>query len=205
MTPHFARRWILRTFLGWAAGFVLAIVFIIMGETLGLREVQFPLALGMGLGVGLLQSRMTAEQLGEKRSWVLASTLGLAAPFIIADVLRLAGQPLPYSITAFVGLGGVTAGIAQWRLLRRHLSAAAWWLVASPIGWLGGGFTVWINEELMPRTPGLIGALQYVGIIMLGGIVLGAVSAIALRLCSGRDGGTQDRSAAPMRSRAVAR
>ena len=187
MRPNTAQRWITRTFVGWAAGFVLAILFIVTAEGLGLRETQFPLALGMGLGVGLLQSRLTADLFGERRSWIVASAVGLAAPFVVADLAGIAGQAIPFSLTAYVGLGGTMVGVAQWRLLRRHFARAGWWLIASPIGWLGGGFSVWLNEHVMPRTPGLIGALQYVGVVLLGGVVLGAVGAAALRAVTGSD------------------
>jgi hypothetical protein len=180
-----AKRWIGWTFAGWAAGFVLAILFIVAAEGLGLRETQFPLALGMGLGVGLLQARVTADLFGERRRWVLASAVGLAAPFLVADLMRLFGRPVPYSLSVYVGLGGATAGLAQWRVLRRHLQRAGWWLLAAPIGWLAGGSTVWVNEHVMPRTPGLIGALQYIGVVLLGGLVLGVIGAAALRFISG--------------------
>ena len=45
-------RWIVGTFAGWTVGFVLALVCIIGVESLGIRETQFPLALGMAAAVG---------------------------------------------------------------------------------------------------------------------------------------------------------
>jgi hypothetical protein len=177
-----AARWILQTFLGWSAGFVLAIALIVCVDALGVPSTQFPLAIGMGLGVGLLQGRMVAPLLGGGRSWVAATTLGLSLPFVLADLLRLLGIPVPYSLAAYVALGGVLAGALQWRLLRSQaVATTAWWPVLTPIGWLLAGATVWINE-LLPRTRGLIGAGRYIAVVLSGGLVLGVAAAVAWRL-----------------------
>lgn len=176
-------RWISRTFLGWVTGFVLAIGLILAVEGLGLRGVQFPLALGMGLGVGLFQARPLTPWLGRSCPWVVATTLGLTLPFVTADLLQYLGSPLPYSLAGYVALGGLLAGALQWRLLRGLVGRAAWWLAVTPAGWLLAGSTVWINELLLPRTPGLVGALRYVAVVLSGGVVLGAASALAWRLC----------------------
>ena len=177
-----AARWILQTFLGWSAGFALAIALIICVESLGAPATQFPLAIGMGLGVGFLQGRMLAPLLGGWRSWVAATTLGLSLPFVLADLLRLVGSPVPYSLAGYVALGGVLAGALQWRVLRTlGAGGTAWWAVITPIGWLLAGSTVWINE-LLPRTRGLIGAGRYIAVVLSGGVVLGAAAAVAWRL-----------------------
>jgi hypothetical protein len=137
----------------------------------------------MGLGVGLLQGRMLAPLLAGGRSWVAATMLGLSLPFVLADLLRLLGSPLPYSLAGYVALGGVLAGALQWRLLRTlAATGTAWWAVVTPIGWLLASSTVWINE-LLPRKPGgLIGAGRYIAVVLSGGVVLGVASWVAWRL-----------------------
>ena len=128
----------------------------------GNPSTQSPLAIGTGLGVGLLQGRLLAPLLGGGRSWVAATTLGLSLPFALLDVLRFLGIPVPHSLAAYIALGGVLAGALQWRILRRLAAGGtAWWPVITPIGWLLAGSTVWINE-LLPRTPGLVGAGRYI-------------------------------------------
>lgn len=179
-----AGRWIARTFLGWCAGVVLGILFIIGVESLGVREVQFPLAMGMGLGVGRLQARVLQPLRVTARQWIGATTIGLSAPFAVADLLQQLDRPLPFSLVGYVALGGTLAGALQWRLLRPRGTPAMWWLAITPIGWLLGASTVWVSEAV-PRTLGLIGALLYLAIVMSGGLVLGAAGAIALRLMSG--------------------
>ncbi len=178
-------RWVVRTFAGWTVGFVLAIVLLIASESIGMPAVQFPLALGMALGVGAFQARVLRAAHPASSGWTMATALGLSAPFVVFDVLQLAGVGLPFSLPVHVALGGVAAAILQWRLIRRHEAHAWWWLVATPPGWLLAGSTVWISE-LLPRTAGLVGALIYVMIILAGGVVLGLAGVLAWRLMARR-------------------
>ncbi len=45
-------------------------------------------------------------------------------------------------------VSGLLVGVIQWRLLRPHLASAAWWVLASGLGWYGGGLigiAIWIS------------------------------------------------------------
>jgi hypothetical protein len=172
-------RWIVGTFAGWTVGFVLSILFIIGVESLGLRETQFPLALGMGVAVGYEQSRLLAPVLQNRWQWFWATALGLAAPFIVMDVVRAFELPLPYSLAVLVAVGGLSVTVLQWRLLRRASAHATPWLVASPVGWVFAGSTVWLADQL-PRVPGVVGALLFISVVLGGGVLLGACTAPAL-------------------------
>jgi hypothetical protein len=172
-----ATRWIGRTFLRWCLGFALAIAFLICTDSLGLSGLQSPLALGMGLGVGWSQARLLPTRPEAARRWIVSTALGLAAPFATWDVLRLSGVLLPYSLAGFVAVGGVLVGLLQQRLLR-DVARAGWWAAITPIGWLLAGSTVWINEVL-PKPRGVVGAVQYVSVVLSGGAVLGVACAIA--------------------------
>ncbi len=177
-----ASAWILRTFLGWTAGVVLAIACIIAVDSLGVSGTQSPLALGMGLGVGALQAGLVAPLIGGRRRWIAATTFGLSVPFLVADAARLVGGAMPYSLAAYVALGGVLAGALQERLLRSAAVAGTrWWLIITPIGWLLAASTVWVAEWLPKNVTGLIGAARYIGIVLSGGVVLGAAGAVAWR------------------------
>ena len=166
-----------RTFAGWSVGFVLALALLVLVEALGAPTVQFPLALGMGLGVGALQAPVLRRAFPGTRGWVAATALGLSGPFALSDTLQIAGA-VPFSLPAHVALGGVLAAALQWRLLRRATDRARWWLVVTPPGWLLAGSTVWLNEVL-PKIPGIFGALLYVAVVLAGGLVLGAASAVS--------------------------
>jgi hypothetical protein len=175
-------RWVARTFLGWSAGLCLAITLIIGVDSLGVSGTQFPLAVGMGLGVGAVQARLVASPLGGRRPWIVATTAGLSLPFVLGDALRLAGVPLPYALPAYVAAGGVLAAALQRRLLlAQAMAGTSWWLVITPIGWLLAGATGLLND-LLPKTPGLIGAGRYLAVVLSGGVVLGVASAVAWRL-----------------------
>src|SRR5690606_16272451 len=71
------RTWVSATFAGWTVGFVLALACIVAAESAGLRETQFPLALGMGAGVGIAQGRLLAPWFSGRWAWATATAAGL--------------------------------------------------------------------------------------------------------------------------------
>jgi hypothetical protein len=181
------RRWVLGTFAGWTAGFLLAILFIIVVDSLGILQTQSPLALGMGVGVGMAQARLLASVVRRRAAWIAATALGLAAPFLVADVASALGRDVPYHLAAYVAIGGLVVAVAQWALLSRFSDDAALWLVASPVGWMLASATViasdgWIRR--IPGIPGIVTALIYVAIILGGGLLLGLCTAPAARRLS---------------------
>lgn len=176
-------RWIRATFLGWMLGFVLAIALVLLAEGVGLPALQFPLALGMGTGVGLVQARLVSPYIGARAPWVLACALGLAAPFVLWDAAGLLGLNVRYSLAACVALGGLSAGVLQWRILRAVSARAVWWIPASAAGWLLAASLVLVSDRFVrpPAFAGLTGALVYVLVLLAGGAVLGVAGAPALR------------------------
>jgi hypothetical protein len=172
--PHFTRRWLGATFLGWLLGFVFIIAIALLSELSG-RQTQFPVGLGMGLGVGLLQNRILAQYLAVGRKWTYASAAGLTIPFLVTDFDYLISLTLPYSLPLTIVVGGLVVGLLQTRILLRG-GAALMWIPACTLGWALAGSTVFLNENVMPRTLGIAGALLYVGVILLGGVVLGAAT-----------------------------
>ena len=176
-------RWVAPTFLGWSAGLFLAIALIIGVDSLGVSGTQFPLAVGMGLGVGAVQAGLVASLLGGRWPWIVATTAGLSLPFVLGDALRLAGVPLPYALAAYVAIGGVLAAALQGRLLQgRSVAGTWWWQAITPIGWVLAAAMVWLNELLPRNVTGLLGAGRYLAVVLCGGVVLGAASAVAWRL-----------------------
>lgn len=178
-----AVRWIRATFLGWTLGFVLAIALVLLAEGVGLPALQFPLALGMGTGVGLVQARLVAPYLGARAPWILASALGLAAPFVLWDAAGLLGLNVRYSLAACVALGGLSAGLLQWRVLHAVSARAAWWIPASAAGWLLAASLVLVADRFVrpPAFAGLTGTLLYLLVLLAGGALLGVAGAPALR------------------------
>lgn len=180
------RRWVLGTFAGWTVGFFLAILFIVVVDSVGVVQVQSPVALGMGAGVGLAQFRLLRPVLRRRSAWVTATALGLASPFLVGDLAQILDRPVPFDLAGYVAIGGVVVAVVQWLLLRRVSCDAAWWLVTSPVGWILASSTVAINDSWIPRIPGIVGALIYVAVILSGGLLLGLCTAPAAARVVGR-------------------
>lgn len=92
------------------------------------------------------------------RRWrfVLTWSVATLAGFVIAAVLFL---PLDVSIDGPVHKGfagaalGIGLGLGQWMFLRRFLDGAAWWIVATVIGFGVAGFAMGLGttDELARR------------------------------------------------------
>ena len=73
-------------------------------------------------------------------------------------------------------------GVLQWRILAPVARGAAWWIPGAAAGWMLAGSGVLVADRFEPPgVTGLVAALLYVSIILLGGVVLGAVGATVLR------------------------
>ena len=177
-SSHVAR-WTWATFLGWTFGFVLLLLFIGISGMVGLGSTQFPLGLGMGTGVGLLQRGLVADRVLAPTAWWRASIIGVTAPFVLWDLLKLLHVTLPYALATTVVLCGLTVGVLQASVLRAHSTRSAEWIPASVLGWGLAAATLLVNDRL-PKTPGLVGALIYVAVVLVGGVLLGLVTGLAL-------------------------
>jgi len=121
--------------------------------------------------------------------WVVASTVGMVVGFIagflsldlIYDVL---GDWLIYNVLGdwldFLFLGivpGLGVGVLQWLVLRRRVSRAGWWVLASAAAGYGilAGF-IGYSESLSFGT-----LLRFTGVVALGGAVTGILQWLVLR------------------------
>ena len=99
--------------------------------------------------------------------WVLASAVGFVVGLIVGLILSATSSSL---VGFAVGLAvfGASVGIAQWFVLRRHVSRAGWWVLASTVGYA-------------VTAAGVLDALEAFGEAILGGgssyegLVLGLV------------------------------
>lgn len=180
--PGILTSWIRATWTGWLLGVPLIIVFALAGEAVGIGGFQVLVGLGMGVGVGFMQARALRPLVASAGRWRWPCMVGLSLPFLTTDLLREAGQEVPYSIYLAVALGGLIAGIWQARLLRRWFGRAGWWVVASVLGWsLAAGLGA-LADGLSRAYAfrGVWGALAYLGIIAAGGLILGVLTGLAL-------------------------
>jgi hypothetical protein len=77
------------------------------------------------------------SNLAEQLQWSALTVLGIAAGLALALPLgvpifavlgAMAGTPI------VLGIVGLSLGTAQWPVIRRHISASAWWVVGSAAG-----------------------------------------------------------------------
>ncbi|HWA15398.1 MAG TPA: hypothetical protein VG817_03140 [Gemmatimonadales bacterium] len=187
--PH----WVRATTLGWLLGIPLIIVFALAGEAIGIGGVQSLVGAGVGMGVGLMQGRALRPRLGSPAPWIIASTLGLALPFIIYDVSVALKRPLPYQLQAVVAIGGLVVGLWQSVLLKPKYQNSGIWIGASLMGWALAAAAAYGGDVIrFTNIRGIIGALLYLGTIVVGGPALGLVTGLALKRLVPRHPGTSE-------------
>jgi len=165
---------------GWTLGIIAGIGLIVLAESLGMREMQTPLVAGVALGVSAWQYRALRPVLaGLGARWIGVSCAGLSIPFVIADVATLARRQMNYDLVILVLTGGAITSILQWSMLRTVVGRSDAWLVASPAGYLAVVSALWLNDGVLPRTVGVVGALQYVAVILMGAALFGLFTGMA--------------------------
>jgi hypothetical protein len=136
----------------------------------------------MGTGVGILQARALRNVLDRPARWVWSCAIGLTLPFLVFDVLRITGHKSAYSVQLAVAAGGIAAGLWQACLLRPRATRAGWWILISAFGWALAALVAG-SADTMTRghaVRGIAGALLYLAIVAIGGLVLGASTGMGL-------------------------
>jgi hypothetical protein len=132
--------------------------------------------------------------------WLLATALGWAVGWAV-------GAPLSESVARPIGetgamlaaetLGGAVAwgtlglltGVAQWLVLRRHMSNAGWWVPASAIGWAVVGSAKWsqgpLTEEVLIGVIGRLEEMRLAPLVPLLGMAVGLLLDGAMGLVVG--------------------
>lgn len=180
---NFVRRWVLATLGGWLLGIVAVGL---LGDTLERIGVggQFPIALGVGLGVGYAQWLVARQWFAASRRWVWASAIGITAPFLIADIVAMRWRALSTAdnVTSFllaVAVGGSLTGWWQRRCLQPRSVRGNMWAVVSGGGWvLAAVVTVFAMVPGHPESA--LDMWRNLGALPLGGAVLGVVTVVGL-------------------------
>lgn len=182
MPPLPTRRWIAHTLVGWILGVPLLLGLSVLFEAVGIDHANAPVGLGMGAAIGLLQARALRTAGVRAQAWWVATLAGVALPFLIADLARRLGYPLPDLVYPFAAVGGLLASLLQLRAWPALRPRGAGWVVASTFGWLLACGSVALADLLSHRLHfiGLGGALAYLGIAGSGGLPLGIATAAIL-------------------------
>jgi len=185
LTKHATlKRWTKLSTIGWLLGFVLVLAGSISVEAIGFDGFQLMVGVGMGAGVGIVQSRMVKMWDSSPQRWIVASTMGMGAPFLVTDVatILLDGLSQSFAVLAFdVIAGALLASILQQRLLPAQFKNVNWWIFATVIGWvIAGGFSAsgpLYDSVFSGRW--LLFVLN-LGVLCSGGIILGLVTGFIL-------------------------
>jgi hypothetical protein len=198
---HLWWRWVIANALGELFGLGLAaaggvMVIVRFGELRGVAGTLFTavlmvvLGVGEGVIVGYAQWRVLRTYLETMtaRDWIGATALGALIAWMLgmlpSTIIKLSASDLtaPHALghAQMVGLAtlmgaglGLVLAWPQWRVLRRYLSHAVWWLPANAFAW----------AVAMPIT--FIGAdtaslLFIILMLLLTGAIVGALHGIAL-------------------------
>jgi hypothetical protein len=181
-------KWVRFTWFGWLLGVPFVAGLALVGEAIGFGGAQGLVGAGMGAGVGAMQALALRRILNRPLWWFVSSTVGLAIPFVAFDLGRSLGRNPTYSVLGSVAMGGIIVGAWQSRLLRAVLPRSALWAVLCFAGWLAAALAAagadW--EFRAHKVAGLAGALLYLGLIAMGGLALGLITApLAARMRSG--------------------
>jgi hypothetical protein len=137
--PGLWRRWVVASTValtvGWA---VFALITDGLGGPDGTRSNDNAHLLGLLLAgslVGLLHGVVLQQPASKAARAAVASGLGLTVGYMAG--YGLGGPPVDF-LLGFTLLG-FAGGIAQWRLLRRRVRRAGWWVPASGLGFAVGG------------------------------------------------------------------
>ncbi len=141
------------------------------------------------------------------RAWVLAATVAACVSWsggmacLAASSAQAGSIPLPeasgvaqYALVMLMGAGlGLTLGIPQWWVLRRHVRQAGWWVLANVVAWALGMSGLFVVALLIPKDASRATvALVALAASVLAGAVVGAVHGlelvrVLLRLREGED------------------
>ena len=129
-----------------------------------------------GASVGTAQWLVLRRQVSPAGWWVLASTVGYAVAFAVL-VPVFGAEAVPEAVGEVVGfsvrgaVAGASVGIAQWLVLRRQVSRAGWWGLASYVGFsvtlvVGLGLTVGVGWALTFAVGGAVGGAITGGVMV---------------------------------------
>jgi len=198
----FWSRWVLANFLGELAG--LGIVGVagygavqVFGEPTSATQLIGFAVLAVGLGaveggiVGYAQHVVLRRRLPQLRGWVPATVLGaviawalgmlpstLASLFASADPKEAGEIPDVVQLLLAVPMGLVAGAILafpQWRVLRKRVLRAGWWIPANALAWACGMPLVFVAAGVRPEMSVWLAASAVVGSLAAAGAVVGAI------------------------------
>jgi hypothetical protein len=175
--------WTKTTFWGWILGVIFILLLSSFLDSIGIEHMQFYLGVGMGAGVGFTQWLLLKKNTAVKnKNWIWFSILGMGIPFVILDLI-LKSNP-GYKLILGIAFGAFALGLLQYTILKNYSSKAGIWIFGCFAGWSLAVLTTFSINYTM-RLSSFFSALTLASInlvlILVGGVVLGIVTGIALK------------------------
>lgn len=124
-------QWVLAVVIGWAIGFFVCEW---IEEFLSTAFID---GLVIGTAVGIAQGLILRKRIAPVVPWVVVSIVGFAIGKFVSDLVGQA-SPGPLGMVLGGAVIGLSAGVAQWLILRRRFPQAGWWIAANVLGWAAG-------------------------------------------------------------------
>lgn len=169
--------WIAANSAGWILGVFVVVMLAALLESTHVGSAAC-VGAGMGWSVGFAQWLAARKWLGATSGWMWASTIGIAAPFLFADLVRI--QDLnSFWLPTLAAIGGLLSGLMQRNSLRSRSPKANRWVMVSAVAWMCPALLV--EFVAVPRHPQTtLESVLNIGSIAFGGVLLGAITGFPL-------------------------
>jgi len=161
-------QWVVANVVGWLIGFAAC-------EWLqSFLSTVFVDGLVIGSAVGISQWLVLRRRIPSTGWWIVLTIVSFGVGKALAVALLPDAATLPADVLTGAIIGAVV-GIAQWLVLRRSVSSAAWWVPATAAAWAVGWSAIGAAEGATDRST----LTQY----LVGGVgaaAAGLITAIAL-------------------------
>jgi hypothetical protein len=170
-------KWILFNTLGWLLGIALGIFFSSLFESIHVQG-QFPLAIGVAMGVGFMQWLLLRKYTSITLLWMWLLVTGFTLPFILFDYLPFFSNWKPESyIVIAVAIGAFLGGLLQYRFcLARTDARSTRWILFSLAGWLIATAFVFLVFRNIRGLPRLLAVFIAFANLIAGGPILGWIT-----------------------------
>ena len=160
--------WVIANIVGWVIGFFVC-------EAVNTFLATFFVdGLIIGASVGIAQWLVLRRRIAPIGWWVVASIVGYGVGKAVGEA-SVQGIPTVAGLGLIGALIGAFVGIAQWLVLRRHVSLAGWWVLANIAAWALGWSIIGFVEDSAGWP-----ILMVYSVGALGAAVAGTITGIAL-------------------------
>jgi len=173
------KKWLIYNFFGWLLGTILVLIFSSTLDAIGVENLQFFIAVGIGLGIGIAQWLVLKKITSIKKTWISVTVIGLTIPFLIADILKYFELLNLKSlfILVCVGIGSLLIGFFQSKLLKNYNIGILNWMVISFFSWVIIALAVYSVEYTHLISKNVwFGFITNLVLLLSGGIILGIIT-----------------------------